>query len=678
MFSILTPQVKAESGIIWEDDFEGYTVGTFPSPPWSLWTSGMGTGEQRIVDTVSVSGTQSLRMYGRYFWGAIAARSVTVTADMKIGFEVMIRAENWGTAPEVTGGATIAFASDYPSPALWRQWGNIIFRSDGKIMAAGQELASYTLNTWYKVKEVFDASTKTFSVWINDELKATSLVDTNPDPVTDIEALALVSDHAEQICYFDDVKVFEVALTGKISVALVNYDDDAQTVDIYVDDTFWRQMSDIKHFETKVTEGKDVTGDQEHTIEVFWHEIDSGKDFSKSSTLFVGLGQVITVTFQIDPVFRIRRLTLEGVVEEPREGVFWGLTLDDHFEIYYDKFIHVSQSYISTIAQAAQHSWNELVPFLNQPYDQDTDGRIEIFISDISISIFGKTIINGYVDYNDLNGLGFIYLDDKIKGTSNFVSTVVSHEFTHRIEFAYIDREPDVQRDGWLLEGISQFGGDYAWSFGRIFQKDYVDPFEKEPDTSLVSKLSGYSAGYVFFEFLAEKFGTAIIGEILTKLGTGVSAVEAVEQATGKTFSELFAEFATRNYVNDYEGTAKTFEETDIFAQPFEKYSLGFWKRGVGGSSDVNKWATDYIKFKTSRSSMTISFSGDDGRAFSVMVMKIVGSYASYSVVDMTLVDNSGSLTIENANTFSQIVLVVVRHDDPYTLASYTYQANVS
>jgi len=204
-------EVAPSSGIIWQDDFESYTVGSFPSFPWSLWTSGMGAAEQRIVDTASFSGNKSFRMYGSYGWSAIAGRPITVTANMKFGFEVMVLAENNGTPGN--RGAYIAFASSKPSPALWRQWGGVGFFSDGKIVAnvAGSpELASYTVNTWYKVREVFDAATMTFSVWINDELKASSLVDTNAYPATDIEALALCSDWAEQVCYFDDAKVFTV------------------------------------------------------------------------------------------------------------------------------------------------------------------------------------------------------------------------------------------------------------------------------------------------------------------------------------------------------------------------------------------------------------------------------------------------------------------------------------
>jgi hypothetical protein len=38
-----------------------------------------------------------------------------------------------------------------------------------------KELQPYTPGTWYKVKVILDRSTSTFSVWINDELKASGI-----------------------------------------------------------------------------------------------------------------------------------------------------------------------------------------------------------------------------------------------------------------------------------------------------------------------------------------------------------------------------------------------------------------------------------------------------------------------------------------------------------------------
>ena len=202
------PQVTAtpSDSIIFEDDFESYDVGTFPSSGgWALWFDGQGPQYQVVVETTSVSGMKALKLWGMDWWAAVAARSFTVTE--RIGFEVMVKAENWGIPGK--SGAGVAFSKKM-SPTISWSWGNVEFYSDGYIKSSGQNLQPYTLNTWYKVKVAYDVSSNTHSVWINDVLKATSLPNEHPP---EIEAFALGSTHAEQVCYFDDVKVFEFVPT---------------------------------------------------------------------------------------------------------------------------------------------------------------------------------------------------------------------------------------------------------------------------------------------------------------------------------------------------------------------------------------------------------------------------------------------------------------------------------
>jgi|ECHhosMinimDraft_1075155.scaffolds.fasta_scaffold00686_3 hypothetical protein len=70
-----------------------------------------------------------------------------------------------------------------------------------------KELQPYTPGTWYKVRVILDRSTNTFSVWINDELKALGIKTTD---TYDINALEDSSAWAEVPCYFDEIKVFTV------------------------------------------------------------------------------------------------------------------------------------------------------------------------------------------------------------------------------------------------------------------------------------------------------------------------------------------------------------------------------------------------------------------------------------------------------------------------------------
>jgi len=177
---------------------------------------GKGSAEQRIVNTEHVSGFKSLRLWGADGWGAVAAKPITLTTDA-ISYEVMVKAENWGLQYEIKTGVILGFAYKI-SGSLWTYWASVTFHSNGYIRAygGGQTLQSYNLDTWYKIKTIFTISTRTYSVWINDEYKGTFL-DTNTRDPSQIEAIALASDHAEQVCYFDDVKVF----TGGAHIVLM-------------------------------------------------------------------------------------------------------------------------------------------------------------------------------------------------------------------------------------------------------------------------------------------------------------------------------------------------------------------------------------------------------------------------------------------------------------------------
>src|SRR3989339_2215654 len=68
---------EAAADPIFSDDFESYTVGTFPSSGgWELVYSGAGSSYQYVDNTHAVSGTKSLHLIGSYCWSANAYHDV--------------------------------------------------------------------------------------------------------------------------------------------------------------------------------------------------------------------------------------------------------------------------------------------------------------------------------------------------------------------------------------------------------------------------------------------------------------------------------------------------------------------------------------------------------------------------------------------------------------------------
>jgi len=204
MFSILTPQVKAQETTIFSDNFESYAVGTFPSAGgWELQWNGAGNQYQVIVNSVSVSPTKSFQLLGSYGWSSVVKKDFTSTSNV-IGYEVYVRTEAYKGSDH-----SVADVGFFNRPIyIWgRYYAMVRFEDTGFIRSAGQILQSYNPNTWYKVKVVLDKTNTVYNVWIDDVLKGQNLVETNnPQEILSFE---LDSEWAGVKAYFDDAKVFE-------------------------------------------------------------------------------------------------------------------------------------------------------------------------------------------------------------------------------------------------------------------------------------------------------------------------------------------------------------------------------------------------------------------------------------------------------------------------------------
>jgi len=207
----------AEQGFF-EDDFESYSVGTFPSGGgWQLWYSGMGSEYQVIVDSVSNSPINSLQLLGQSGWAAYSAKLIETDSPI-IGFSVSVRVESLGGGdPRPRSDvARVGFATIVP-PTRVTSYAPILFKDYGTITTMGGDLQSYVSDRWYKVTLIMDRNAETYSVWIDDVLLGENLsVMTNNGPLKagetswDIGAFAVSQNYYSTRAYFDDVKIFTV------------------------------------------------------------------------------------------------------------------------------------------------------------------------------------------------------------------------------------------------------------------------------------------------------------------------------------------------------------------------------------------------------------------------------------------------------------------------------------
>ena len=186
--------------VIWSDDFESYSVGSWPSSNWVEDANG-----GSVTNSVQYSGSKSLKITGEIggCWAGFGYRRINTTPPFYI--EVMVRNGNESTSgchPD-RAGIELRKGTSWRNPAR-----NFIqFCRDGNIRTPkGTVLCAYQTLTWYKVKIKYEVSGSNviISYWINDEYKGTEVypADPNEESFTNLDLNC-----QEGSCWFDDVRI---------------------------------------------------------------------------------------------------------------------------------------------------------------------------------------------------------------------------------------------------------------------------------------------------------------------------------------------------------------------------------------------------------------------------------------------------------------------------------------
>ncbi len=193
------------STLVWEDGFESYQGGAFPS---ATWTPDANASASYVDNTVSFEGTKSLRHIGALgvCWGALAYRPITVSPPYEIEFIVRNGNESLsGCHPDRAYiGIRKGFGWLNPSRSF------ITFTGDGSIISSsGASLRTYETLNWYRVRIRYErpsSSEVKVSYWIDDTFVGNETLQARAeeDQMTNID-LTL----QEGTAWFDAVKVFQ-------------------------------------------------------------------------------------------------------------------------------------------------------------------------------------------------------------------------------------------------------------------------------------------------------------------------------------------------------------------------------------------------------------------------------------------------------------------------------------
>ncbi len=175
-FVLAVPNAYSQGTVIWEDDFETYNVGQFPSTTWLPWHNCSSDPSHNIVTSErSHSGTQSLQVYGSHYgcWSATAVRQLqSLPEQFRIEANLMASGEAGSGA---CGHSDIGLGLIHERQAS-DGYGfiDVSFRDnltvDVGVRGVGRfTLRNYETGQWYNVALEIDTVLRSVSVFIDGE-----------------------------------------------------------------------------------------------------------------------------------------------------------------------------------------------------------------------------------------------------------------------------------------------------------------------------------------------------------------------------------------------------------------------------------------------------------------------------------------------------------------------------
>lgn len=215
--------------IIFEDNFDSYTVGMFPSSgDWILRYNGLGSAYQIVDNSQSVSQPNSLKLEGRRSWAATADHLLSEKPN-----EVILEADIKVTRPD---GGTTGWLNAYvnfvdPDVSWGRFYAGAYFGADKLING----IIPYNFDQWYHIKVKQDMTKRLYDVWIDNEHIGTFNV-----PIDGYyKAIRLDADNAGHTrAWFDNVKVYQatsVSATIDIDPDTLNLKSKGNWITAYIE-----------------------------------------------------------------------------------------------------------------------------------------------------------------------------------------------------------------------------------------------------------------------------------------------------------------------------------------------------------------------------------------------------------------------------------------------------------
>jgi hypothetical protein len=256
----------------------------------------------------------------------------------------------------------------------------------------------------------------------------------------------------------------------------------------------------------------------------------------------------------------------------------------------------------------------------------------------------------------------------------------LAHEFQHLITFYQKTKLFNLEEEVWLNEARSEYAPTlcgYDDIYRNSYLSDRVDTFLDYSSDSLTewkNKVADYGVASLFLHYLVDHYGTEILTRMTLNDQVGIASINAALADLGytETFSDIFADWAVANYLNDCQVASKNkycyLNKNLTYQRLHTDYSAsysGFPNLIVSRSSSIKDWAPYWYRFRqgtvvpTDRDTLKLEFVGSTRRGDFRVPYVVTDQNNQATVQFIPLENQQGVVYIPNFTSLNKSVIMI-------------------
>jgi hypothetical protein len=348
-------------------------------------------------------------------------------------------------------------------------------------------------------------------------------------------------------------------------------------------------------------------------------------------------------------------------------------------------FVEDGISYDETSAQGLANEfeaniWDSEVPYFGTVPDVDNNGKVSILIMDIDDGSSGGSYIAGVflrTHQTDPNGhssneieyysmfMELVHIDIQ-SVLDNEVNGTLAHEFEHLIHY-----ESDPDETLWIDEGAASFASyhaGYTSDISGYLSNSNPNYFLYDIDSSLTywtQALRDYSASFLFFLYLNNRFGPNVVGEIVNStLKDQESIIDVLQNNYGYIgdFEDIFQDWTIANTLDLPSSLEYGYSSHNLNARVVN--SVNSFPNSFSGS--VSYWGTDIYQINSQPDPSILEINFEEGSLGEYVVSTLIFSseFGNWSIESYDSTEISGNsidilITNFHTNKNSKVLLLI-------------------